>query len=351
MRDLPREVPTIPFSYIRAIARAAGIADEDMGQLLAADGAPLPRAHSDDGLLTRSQLTEALSRAVNLTSDPAVGLKFGCALSPGTHGYLGFLAMASPDLRSALEAFGTYAPTRVSFVHFPVSVENDSLICRIEVDIDIDTDPDAYRCAAEACAVVLLQIFQFILGHPLDSGAVEFSFAAPQNADYYREFIPCPITFGAAQSRITAPLSIANTKNTFADQQNYELALNRCQALLRDLPMEKDRFTDRVRSVLLASPLKELNEETTAANLFISKRTMARRLKREGTRYSDIRDEVLESIAKSYLSESTLPVEAIAEILGYHDSASFRRAFKRWAGQTPVEYRDSYRCVKPDVTR
>ncbi len=337
-----QETPTIPVSYCLTVAREVGVPEQEIDSLLGDMGSPGTLAPSPDGLHTPTQLINALSNAVHLADKPAIGLDIGRALSPGTHGYLGFLAMASPDLRSALEAFGKYAPSRVSFVQYPVHESGDALVC--DLNIHIDNSPDAARCALEASTVIVLQVIQFVLGEPLTTGTVEFTFPEPAYAARYREFIQAPIVYSAPANRITLPLALAATKNAFADHQNYELALNRCQALLNELNANSNRFSDRVRSVLLSSPIGRLGEEEAAAQLFITKRTMARRLKREGNSFRQLRDEVLGSIAQSYLSESSLSVEAIAEILNYHDSASFRRAFKRWFGQTPKDYRQSLRA-------
>jgi AraC-like DNA-binding protein len=76
-----------------------------------------------------------------------------------------------------------------------------------------------------------------------------------------------------------------------------------------------------------------------AAALFICKRTLARRLKAEGTSFRQLRDGILSQQAIGYLRDSSVSVEAIAELLNYHDSANFRREFKRWFGVTPDQYR------------
>ncbi|MGB1202981.1 MAG: helix-turn-helix domain-containing protein, partial [Alloalcanivorax venustensis] len=69
------------------------------------------------------------------------------------------------------------------------------------------------------------------------------------------------------------------------------------------------------------------------------KRTLARKLKQEHSSFRQIRDEILSQQAASYLCQNKLPIEAIAALMNYHDSANFRRAFKRWFGQSPEEYR------------
>ena len=90
---------------------------------------------------------------------------------------------------------------------------------------------------------------------------------------------------------------------------------------------------------MLSHPLGTLSEEDAAATLFMSKRTLARRLEQEGTAYRQIRDKILAQQASSYLRNSDISIDAIAALLNYHDNANFRRAFKRWFQVSPNEYR------------
>lgn len=71
----------------------------------------------------------------------------------------------------------------------------------------------------------------------------------------------------------------------------------------------------------------------------MSKRTLARKLKEENSSFRKIRDEILSRQATSYLCDSKLSIEAIAALMNYHDGANFRRAFKRWFGLSPDQYR------------
>ena len=73
--------------------------------------------------------------------------------------------------------------------------------------------------------------------------------------------------------------------------------------------------------------------------LFISKRTLARRLKLENSSFQKIRDEIMSQQASSYLLESDMSVNTIAALLNYHDGSNFRRALKRWFKMSPDQYR------------
>jgi AraC-like DNA-binding protein len=72
--------------------------------------------------------------------------------------------------------------------------------------------------------------------------------------------------------------------------------------------------------------------------MYISKRTLARRLEREGG-YRQIREKLLAEMAARHLQESGLSVEAVAALLGYNDAAAFHKAFRRWYGQSPGQFR------------
>ena len=70
----------------------------------------------------------------------------------------------------------------------------------------------------------------------------------------------------------------------------------------------------------------------------MSSRTLKRKLKAEGTAFSDILDQLAIEQARKLL-RSALSVEQIAERMGYSDVSNFGRAFRRWTGTTPAAYR------------
>ena len=97
--------------------------------------------------------------------------------------------------------------------------------------------------------------------------------------------------------------------------------------------------SDQVRRLLLSQTPGSVTESDVARAMFISKRTLARRLEGEGNSYRNIREKLLAELAGRHLRDSGLSVEALAALLGYSDTAAFRKAFRRWYGQTPSDYR------------
>jgi len=67
--------------------------------------------------------------------------------------------------------------------------------------------------------------------------------------------------------------------------------------------------------------------------------TLRRRLEAEGGSYQAVKDELRRDAAIHHLCQSTLSVAEIAERLGFADGSAFHRAFKKWSGVQPGEYR------------
>ena len=138
---------------------------------------------------------------------------------------------------------------------------------------------------------------------------------------------------------VSIPLEVCEIPNASANHEMYLLAMRHCELMLVQLQAQKHCYAYKIQKIMLAHPFSQLSEENVAAALFISKRTLARRLKQEGVSFREIKDSILSKQASSYLLETELSVDAIASLLNYHDSANFRRAFKRWFNMPPNSYR------------
>ena len=79
--------------------------------------------------------------------------------------------------------------------------------------------------------------------------------------------------------------------------------------------------------------------ENFTRQLGMTARTLQRKLKEEGTSYQDLIDEVRCEVARRHLRRPAMAISEIAFALGFSETSAFHRAFKRWTGMTPKEYR------------
>lgn len=327
----------IPSNYSRLVARVLGLHARELPALLAQAHISVDQLMQEDTLLTSSQQMQILQNALRISNDEMFGLKIGQCLTPTTHGAMGFLASSSPNLLIALRAFETYLPTRSDFSHLELKRSRDYWECYCYFDVELNAD--VHRVISEAYASILFQCAEFIIGHPVEDARICFSFDEPDYSHRYAEFLPGKIEFSAPQLILKVPANLCDIPNASANHENYSLALRQCQSMLEQLPLNTNNWTHRLQKMMLSHPPGVLSEDEAAAMLFISKRTLARRLTLEGSNFRKIRDEMLSQQASSYLHNSDMSVDAIAAVLNYHDSSNFRRAFKRWFQLTPDQYR------------
>ena len=330
-------IACIPSNYSRLIARVLGLHVRELPELLALTQLTAEQFMREDTLLTAQQQIQIIHNSLRLSKDEAFGLQLGNQLTPPTHGAMGFLANSSPNLLMALKAFQTYLPTRMNFARLELVPNADWLECYYHVDLDVS--PEIYRCLSEISMMIFFECAKFIVGRPLHEAQASFSHPKPNYSQRYTEHLPGQFEFSKPQVMVRVPLNLCHIPNASANHENYSLALRQCESILAQLHSSKDSFKYQIQKMMLSHPPGVLSEEEAAAALFMSKRTLARRLSHEETGFRQIREEILSQQASGYLRDSQMSVEAIAALLNYHDSANFRRAFKRWFQLSPDQYR------------
>ena len=327
-----------PSVYSRIIARELRLQERDLPRLLLATGLPTSiLMPGDESLLTDMQMVQVLANAKQIETAPELGLRLGRHLQPSTFGAIGYLAMSSPNLLKALEALRDFLPLRISIAHLGLDRDGDWLRCVVNIDLDA---PEEYIRILIECLVLMIQaVIESVLGRPMFEGEFSFGFPQPDYSDLYAKYLHSPVHFSQRDSGLRIPAGLLHTENASGDAESYERARDMCHQLLSEAPASTLSMADRVRRLMLSQLSGSMNEDEVASALFVGKRTLARRLAREGSSYRAIREELLSQLAARHLRESDASVEAIAALLGYYDAANFRRAFRRWYGVAPTAYR------------
>lgn len=312
--------------------RAEGLDVEDLLKELDLN----PQIFNDVSGCRVKDLSRALSRAVVQSGNPDIGLKAYGLVKPGIYDVVGYVMMSSPDLKSALQHFVRYCSLIDNGVDF--SLRQEGSVYRLCGDRHGDSK-SMPRQFYDICTAALIAYLRWLCGNtkfaPL---GIEFIHPEPIDTREYHRTLQCPIRFNSSQYSIlfdaaqldsllsTADAALANMHERFAEQrlheQNSQLSTWRVQQLI----MER-----------LSSG--EPTIEEIAGALCVSKRTLQRCLKKEGTQYKDLLNETRREQAHLYLRHSHFSLQEVAYLLGFHEHSSFFRACSRWFGMTPGQYR------------
>ena len=96
----------------------------------------------------------------------------------------------------------------------------------------------------------------------------------------------------------------------------------------------------RLKSAMAAACGPVATLESIASEMRMSPRTLQRRLTTEGTTFARVYETVREELARAYVADAKMPLTEIAFLLGYAELSAFLRAFKRWTGKTPSQFRE-----------
>ncbi|MBN1365435.1 MAG: helix-turn-helix transcriptional regulator [Syntrophaceae bacterium] len=105
----------------------------------------------------------------------------------------------------------------------------------------------------------------------------------------------------------------------------------------------EDLFPVQVETAIIQNLLSGKTDiETISSQLAMSKRSLQIKLSKEGVKYQDILDKIKREHTIHLLQQSQLSIIDITFLLGYSEQSAFNRAFKKWTGFTPGEYRQNY---------
>ena len=186
---------------------------------------------------------------------------------------------------------------------------------------------------------MIQSVVESVLGRELSEGRIELAHEQPDYHRLYGDYFHSPVSFSQSSSVFQIPAELSRVSNTSGHSGSYALARDLCLGLLDQMPATDLSSTDRVRRLLLSAPAGTLTATDVARAMFVTKRTLQRRLEREGTSYRGITEKLHSELAVRHLRETGQTIESVAVLLGYYDTAAFRKAFHRWYGQSPGEFR------------
>ena len=299
-----------------AVARQAGIDPEQLNH---------------ESRVPRVALDRLWHLAVEATANPAFGLEAPRFASQTTFHALGYAVLASLTLQEAFERMVRFRRLIGEILQLQLIDIGD----RYRFVIDVSAHPQMPSQAVDA--IVAMSVRQARLlhgGRTCDPVSVSFQHPAPADIEPYTKLFRAPVLF---DQPVTC---IEFTRRDVEDPLpagNADLARGNDEVMLTFLARSApSQLTARVRQAMLeALPDGAPAKGAIARSLGMSARNLQRHLAQEGTSFKQLLVEARVSLACSYIDAGRLSVTEIAFILGFADTSTFSRAFKRWIGMSP----------------
>ena len=295
-----------------------------------------PSASADPQLrVPLAKFVRLVQAALQTSGEPALGLLVGERLLAHTHGVLGGALLQARSLREALALLERFMALRMPLITLSPQHHGDEVrVCFVEAW----PLGELQRPLLESTLLSVRNLLDALTLGASRAGSVAFAFEAPEYARLARELLRSPVRYGQQWTGFSLPIHVLDAPLKQADPAAFEEAARSCQRALDRLDADAS-LSVRVQRLLLQAPAGLPSLQASARRLRLSPRTLHRRLVEQGTSFRQLLDEVRHSLALAQLRSGRSSIEAIAYRLGYTDSANFRRAFKRWQGVAPGQWR------------
>jgi len=330
-RAAPRN--SLPAAYLRLVLEIAAERGVDPGQVLRGTRISLAQLAAPESRVKAADAARAVTNAVHLSGDFALGLEMGLRTKPTAHGYLGYAVMSCNSLRESLEVAIRFVQLRQRDVSLTLTVDGADGVLQADDAHDLGAQRQFFL---EGMMIGLARVAGFVLGEAMLDCELCFDWAEPPYFAAYRSRLP-RVRFAAPAVQLRLDAHLLERQPLMADAGAAQQALEQCEREQALGSREPDNIVRRVRAELTLSADGYPDLSGISARLFTSNRTLKRRLQQCGTSFQVLRDEARHRDALRLMENPDMEIRQVAAVLGYKDPPSFTRAFRRWTGMTPIE--------------
>lgn len=297
------------------------------------EGLDLTRPDSRVPLAAEVALWRLMARA---TSDSGVGVRVGQSVHVRDFGLLGYAVYYSGTLGAALRRIERYHRILTDGIQVTLTTPDAHHVALGEPHTEIGT---ALPYAVDFRLAATLGSCREITGVEVVPSAVDFTYPQPANTVEHRRFFRSPLRFNQPVSQLIFEERDFALPVARADEALAGYLSEHTEQVLRTLTSGTST-REQVRSAiwaLLGEGRPTLRR--IAAVLQIPERTLQRRLAQEGSSLQKEIEHIRMTMATASLRHNAGSVQEIAFLLGYRETSTFYRSFRRWTGKTPQRYR------------
>lgn len=282
-------------------------------------------------------ITRLWRAAVHCTRDPGFGLKVGARVGPASFNVVSYLLQSAPSLREAIAGVQKYQRLISDGGRFQVIAgATASWVVYHPRQGMLAFSP--HQIEAVLAAVVTFP--RWIMGLAARAQRVQFSHARIGPPAGYRRTFRCPVEFEQAFNGVLLDNALLDAPLPQADAQLARLHEQYARARLQALT-PADTLAEDLRDWIASRVQAQLPTRAQAAQaLGLGERTLARRMQAQGLSFTALLDAARRQAALQAVAHTQRPLAEIGATLGFAEASTFWRAFRRWTGHTPGDWRE-----------
>jgi AraC-like DNA-binding protein len=308
----------------------------DAESLFRAQGLPEDIFSDPDNAIPFASFCSLLARCAREANRDDLGLLIGEKVSASSLGLVGFLLQQEPDVRSALNVLVRYLHHSDGGAVPNLTESADQVSLGYSI---YEQDVEACEHMYDGALAIGANIMRKLCGPQWTPTEVLLSRRPPFDPRRYERFFGAPVRFNTEHSVILFASSWLDVETPNADDALRRVLQEQVDLLEREEPRVSEQVRRLLRTLLCT---RSPSIEEISALMRMTRRTLARRLEAEGTTFKELSDSVHFEIARQLIRNTALSLTRISLALNYSEPSAFTRAFRKWSGMSPGEWRESH---------
>ena len=320
-------------SYGMAIAKALESSGVDSGRIFRAVGVPTDLSNDPMSRLPIATLTRLYRACVDVTNNPYFGLTVARHVHISNLHALGYALAASATLMDFCRRLERYFRLVSQAAKVSVAEAEGMIFLRFEYQVEVSGETE------DAFFSFLVLTMRLLYKRGFNPVRVEFHRPMPrEGAQPYEALMRAPVSFSHADGLLV--FDKAELEQPL-DGSCPELAQVNDTIVLGYLARldKSDVITGVTQKIIEFLPDGDCSRDKVAKALCLSPTTLQLKLSQRGTHFQQLLDDTRKELACSYLQQAARSVTEITFLLGFTDTSNFTRAFKRWTGVSPTDFR------------
>ncbi|WP_416368357.1 AraC family transcriptional regulator ligand-binding domain-containing protein [Tritonibacter mobilis] len=333
-------MPTVTNAFARAMAQAGGMTLTDDGELISGGTVVRRLPKPADGKLSETDYFDLLDWIRCQQKDEmALLAAYAKLIRADDIGVLGLAMKTAPTLRASLERLERYWQVVTDTAIYRLDTSQDPALLIFEARTGHHPVLDFRNEGAFAGLARNMRLFvegELVLDY------VTFRHACRSDPEQYQAHFGCPVRFEAEQNVIALRKEMLDLPNRLGDAAVSDFLTTHLETEIGTLQDETSVRAGLLRLLTPALSNGVPQAADVAREMGMSERTLYRRLADEGLTFRDVLTEAQSSLAQELLKDSRSSIAEIAFLTGFSEQSTFSRAFKRWVGQAPAQFRQQF---------
>ncbi|EAT12199.1 AraC family transcriptional regulator [Bermanella marisrubri] len=344
-RFINRGETGIPISNVKPLLKFAQADGIDTQSLLLECGIQATEFCYQDRSILLSQYLDLIQRIRLEITDPCYALKLGEQFFINHDGVLACRIMASNTVAEAMTLLCRYQVLFTQMFQFQFSIHKGVGVFEVGPSQALtNTNEHAIQHFIEYIYGAIFNLGKFCLGTDQIDLDFEFTVNKGEYARPFKHYFGNQVTFAKKNNRVLIPEKTLNSKIIYANVEAAEYHEKLCKRFL--MKYESDELIiKQVKQVIRSMSFNQITLERLANKLHLSPRSLRRHLKNVGVSYKALFETERKRQAIKQVQLGNIALDKLAEELGYQNTSSFSRAFKRWFGLSPQQYKDNHQTL------